>query len=963
MAQARGGSAGFDAFITYSHDVDHGLAAALASRLERVATPWYRRRRLRIFLDRLTLGAQTLDGTIRSALTRSRYLIVLASPETAASRWVQTETGYWLAEHPDGAQRTLIVLTAGDLRWNAAMGAYEADCLPPAFLHPGVFAAERKWVDVRGLDAVGPAAHDDDLGDAVAELAAEILGTTKDDIRGQEVRARRRARRALGASISTLAIFVAALVALTFALRSSGQEVTLRERVARSRSLAAAALSEGSPDLALLLAAQAAKEAPTEEAHDALLQVLNRNGRLTSMRRLPGMPTHSDDPGRALLLGKDSVEIVDLKTGATSSVRAPGIADATDATISSRGDVAISTGTTTTLWRPPYAQPSSTVPTGGAVRYTHDGRHLVLRAPDGLHLINADDGRPTRPPLPLDRGTRGCTDTLSAAASDDLRIVVVAGCQTVTAWDGFRSRRLAIRKITAASPDTDGITATALSPDGSMFAVGTSLVPAALDGSVMLFTTRTLEPLMPQDAALQLDQHDGAVADLAFDRGGGTLGIAATTPQGQGSRTTRFEVVHLGTGRLEVLGPPWAGGSAAVIEAGQSAGTFLSGDDQGRLAQWDSTRSDGVSEPLWHGTGGLVAAVGTADAKVLAIGLVMEKALDPRTGDADVQRETLLVDRAVGRTQVIERSAATALGGLPSGGSDIDSSPLVLSPDSQLVLTGEGLRDAHSGRMDYPAQTRSGAFSMDGTRALIGRVNGTVILLTTKAATVQRVFQIPANPSPDSSPDASSSVVATSFLDHNTKIGAVSSDGHIVVFDSASGRVLSSWVSQSPQGGSGEESRVVDATFDASGHDVALFRSMTGDVGIYGSVDVWDLSSGRRRARLDDAFSRGDFIDQDHLLMVTDTRHALVSWAIGGEAQVRPWMPLAEFDQVGEVRVLNAQSALTAVTREDGSAQVLRVPLAIQPLAVHACAVAGRRFTTDERAQFLTAQGMTPACS
>src|SRR5262249_44416749 len=144
------------------------------------------------------------------------------------------------------------------------------------------------------------------------------------------------------------------------------------------------------------------------------------------------------------------------------------------------------------------------------------------------------------------------------------------------------------------------------------------------------------------------------------------------------------------------------------------------------------------------------------------------------------------------------------------------------------------------------------------------------------------------------------------------------------------------------------------------GRAVALFRSRTGDVGLYGSADVWDLSSGRRHAEWDDAVSRGDFIDPGHLLMAADTRAALVWWAVG-DARVQPWIPFPEFGSIGDVRVLNPRAALVGVTRQGGEAEVLRVPLGVQPLVMRACAIAGRGFTPQERVQFL--QGMAPACA
>jgi MTH538 TIR-like domain (DUF1863) len=87
----------YDAFISYSHAKDKPIAAALQSVVQKLGNPWYRRRALRVFRDDTSLSATPqLWPTIEQALGESRYLILLASPEAAASHWVGKEVPYWL---------------------------------------------------------------------------------------------------------------------------------------------------------------------------------------------------------------------------------------------------------------------------------------------------------------------------------------------------------------------------------------------------------------------------------------------------------------------------------------------------------------------------------------------------------------------------------------------------------------------------------------------------------------------------------------------------------------------------------------------------------------------------------------------------------------------------------------------------------------------------------------------------
>jgi hypothetical protein len=318
---------------------------------------------------------------------------------------------------------------------------------------------------------------------------------------------------------------------------------------------------------------------------------------------------------------------------------------------------------------------------------------------------------------------------------------------------------------------------------------------------------------------------------------------------------------------------------------------------------------------------------------------------------------TLIIEPATGIKRVLERSVDTGTI-FADGRVDTSASPLLFSPDGRLLLSESGLREVSSGRLMYPASVSSGAFSQDGTRLLLGRSNGTVVLLrTTGSFAVQRVFRLPTN----SDPDAPTNVAATAFAADGTQVAAVSASGLVVRFDAVSAHVLSSWTPW-PATTDVVPPTLTDAAFDNTGDIVAFFTAFTGDVAVYGAVDVFQVSTGQARATLDEAVSRGTFVDPGQLLMSNETRESLVIWGWAGEP-VRVWMPLDRVDQVGTVKLLDSGFALVGITQADNNqARVVRVPLARQALKRLACSVAGRGLTATENERYLQRQGQGPAC-
>ena len=103
--------------MSYSHAADHVAAPALQSALHKFARPWNRMRALHLFRDQTSLAASPeLWPAIEDALSNARWLIVMASPSAAASRWVAREIEWWLTHR--SPQTMLIVMTDGNLGWD-----------------------------------------------------------------------------------------------------------------------------------------------------------------------------------------------------------------------------------------------------------------------------------------------------------------------------------------------------------------------------------------------------------------------------------------------------------------------------------------------------------------------------------------------------------------------------------------------------------------------------------------------------------------------------------------------------------------------------------------------------------------------------------------------------------------------------------------------------------------------------
>ncbi|MGM1058932.1 toll/interleukin-1 receptor domain-containing protein [Saccharothrix sp. Mg75] len=267
-----------DAFLSYSH-VDHRVALALRDGLHNLARPWYRRRALWVFRDEESLPAgANLPELIVSALRRSRYFVLVASPNAAGSEWVAREVRYW-REHRE-PETFLIVRAGGAIAWGDDDFDWDAtDALPRDLA--GWFPAEPLWADLAW------AGSDDELSlrhsrfrSVVTSVAAPLHGLPKDELDSEDVRRHRATTRVRNTAVSLLAALMSLVLVLAgVALWQRGEVEQQRDR-SLSRELAGRAerLGDADPALSRLLALTAWRVRATPEARAGMYQAAGRPG-------------------------------------------------------------------------------------------------------------------------------------------------------------------------------------------------------------------------------------------------------------------------------------------------------------------------------------------------------------------------------------------------------------------------------------------------------------------------------------------------------------------------------------------------------------------------------------------------------------------------------------------------------------------------------------------------------------
>jgi WD40 repeat protein len=257
----------YHGFISYSHAADGKLAPALQNGLHRFAKPWYRVRALHVFRDEANLAANPyLWDSIAEALDASRFYILLASPQAAASQWVANEARRWIAKD-EGCERLLIGWTDGELVWDERSADFDWERTTAiSDVLKGAFEQEPRWVDLRWARTRDHLALSHPrFRDAVAEFAAPLHGKPKQELASDEVREHRRTIRV--ARTATAALFALTATAVVFGLLAYAQ---YRSAQARALAAQATALLTSDPQRSLSLALQSTETDSSNTGEETL---------------------------------------------------------------------------------------------------------------------------------------------------------------------------------------------------------------------------------------------------------------------------------------------------------------------------------------------------------------------------------------------------------------------------------------------------------------------------------------------------------------------------------------------------------------------------------------------------------------------------------------------------------------------------------------------------------------------
>lgn len=264
---------GYDAFISYSHAEDRGVAQRLRAGAEKVAKPWYRPRALRVFLDVSSLAAEpALWPSVERALARSRWFVLVASPGAAGSEWVDQEIRWWLANRP--VERLLVVVADGTLAWDKEACDFDAaasSALPLALR--GAFPQLPRWVTVPPGASGNPEPSEAEMYETVIDVAATIHGIDKDELGRDVVRERQRTRRWVVGAISSLSLLLLVAVAAGLVAMSQRASAIDQAHVATSRQVATLSerISERNLNVAIQLAAAAYRIDANPQTRAALI--------------------------------------------------------------------------------------------------------------------------------------------------------------------------------------------------------------------------------------------------------------------------------------------------------------------------------------------------------------------------------------------------------------------------------------------------------------------------------------------------------------------------------------------------------------------------------------------------------------------------------------------------------------------------------------------------------------------
>ena len=217
----------YKAFISYSHR-DEKAAKALHRKLENFRIPKSLGLGLKalrpIFRDRDDLSVSSgLNGTLREALRQSETLIVLCSPKSASSRWVNDEIIYFKELGREDSIYTVIL--DGEPFASDRSNETQPECLPKAIRYELAQNGELSQTRAEPLAAdFRPQGDGKKLG--FLKLVSGLLGVKLDNLVRRDLA---NARRRFAAVVTSSAVMVSIMGSLTWFALDSQKEAYARK--------------------------------------------------------------------------------------------------------------------------------------------------------------------------------------------------------------------------------------------------------------------------------------------------------------------------------------------------------------------------------------------------------------------------------------------------------------------------------------------------------------------------------------------------------------------------------------------------------------------------------------------------------------------------------------------------------------------------------------------------------------